>query len=83
MPALKELELGGDWISPRNVHLRPVAFLARLPQLESLLLHTLIVDDLDYTPLLSVPNLKKVRIRAVRGVTPTYDELKRRLSWDG
>lgn len=70
-------------MTPRNVRFQSVAFLAQMPQLERLLLHTLIVDDLDYTLLLSLSNLKKVRIMAARGMTPTYDELMHRLPWDG
>ena len=70
-------------MTPRNVRLQSVAFLAQMPQLERLLLHTLIVDDLDYTPLLSLSNLKKVRVMAARGMTPTHDELMHRLPWDG
>jgi len=83
MRAVKDLELGGDWMTPRNVRLQSVAFLAQMPQLERLLLHTVIVDDLDYTPLLSLSNLKKVRVMAARGMTPTHDELMHRLPWDG
>jgi hypothetical protein len=83
MRAVKDLELGGNWMTPRNVRLPSIAFLRRMPQLERLLLHTLIVDDLDYSPLLSLPHLKKVRVRATRGMTPTHDELIRQLPWDG
>jgi hypothetical protein len=83
MRAVKDLELGGDWIGPRNVRLQSVAFLAQMPQLERLLFHTLIVDDLDYTPLLALSNLKKVRVMAARGMTPTHDELMHSLPWDG
>jgi hypothetical protein len=83
MRAVKDLQLGGNWVAPRNVRLQSVAFLAQMPQLEHLLLHTLIVDDLDYTPLLSLSNLKKVRVMAARGMTPAHDELIRRLPWNG
>ncbi|MET7279273.1 hypothetical protein ABZS29_13645 [Kribbella sp. NPDC005582] len=83
MRAVKDLEIGGDWMAPRNVRLRSVAFLAQMPQLEQLLLHTLTVDDLDYTPLLSLSNLRKVRVMATRGMTPAHDELMRRLPWNG
>jgi hypothetical protein len=82
MRAVTDLELGGNWMTPRNVRLHSLAFLTQMPQLERLLLHTLIVDDLDYTPLLSLPNLKKVRVTAARGMTPPHEELGRRLPWD-
>ncbi|WP_350280196.1 hypothetical protein [Kribbella sp. HUAS MG21] len=82
MRAVKDLELGGDWMTPRNVRVQSLSFLAQMPQLERLLAHTLIVDDLDYTPLLSLPNLKKVRVMATRGMTPPYEQLVHRLPWD-
>jgi hypothetical protein len=47
-----------------------------------LLLHTLIVDDLDYHPLLSLPNLRKVRVMATRRMTPSIEELIARLPWE-
>lgn len=72
---LRSLEVGGDWISPRIVHVDSVAFLRNLPGLERLVLHTMIVDDLDYSPLLSLGNLKEVRVMAVRGMRPSHDEL--------
>jgi hypothetical protein len=58
---LRSLEVGGDWMSPRFVHVDSVAFLRNLPSLERLVLHTLIADDLDYSPLLALGNLKEVR----------------------
>jgi len=81
MRAVNNLEIGGDWMAPRNVRLQSLAFLTQMPQLERLLLHTLTVDDLDYTPLLSLSNLKKVRVMATQGMTPAHDELMRRLPW--
>jgi hypothetical protein len=83
MGAVRDLELGGNWMTPRNVHVESLAFLTRMPQVEHLLLHTLIVDDLDYSPLLSLPNLKEVRVMAARGMTPALEELKHRLPWSG
>ena len=75
LPQLRSLEVGGDWISPRIVHVDSVAFLRNLPSLERLVLHTLIVDDLDYSPLLALGNLKEVRVMAARGMRPSHDAL--------
>ena len=80
---LTALELGGDWISPRNGHLSSIGFLRELDNLEELLLHTVIVDDKDYAPLLELPRLRRVRVKAVRGMHPPIDLLKSRLPWDG
>lgn len=78
---LTELELGGDWVAPRNGHLASLDFLHGVPLLEDLLLHALIVDDKDYSPVLSLRRLRTVRIMAVRGMRPTIEELKASLPW--
>lgn len=35
----------------------------------------MIVDNKDYTPLLSLPELTEVRVMPSRGMMPTHDEL--------
>ena len=79
--ALTDLELGGAWMTPRNGHVSSIRFLTDLPQLEKVLLHTLVVDDLDYTPLLHLPRLRSVRVMKVRSMQPSHDELRRQLPW--
>jgi len=79
--ALTDLEIGGAWMTPRNGHVSSIRFLTDLPQLEKVLLHTLVVDDLDYTPLLHLPRLRSVRVMKVRGMQPSHDELRRQLPW--
>lgn len=83
LTSVTHLEVGGDWISPRRAHVDSIGFLRRMPQLKELVLHTIIVDDLDYTPLLDLPALRGVRVMKARGMRPTYDELKERLPWNG
>lgn len=80
---LRDLELGGDWMSPRIAHVDSISFLRSLTRLEELLLHTIIVDDLDYTPMLALPQLRSVRCMKARGMTPSYDHLKAVLPWSG
>lgn len=82
MRSVTDLEIGGNWMTPKNVRIASAGFLANMPQLRRLLLHTLIVDDLDYRPLLSLPNLEKVRVMATRGMTPPIEELIRWLPWE-
>lgn len=81
LTGLRELELGGAWMTPRNGHISTVAFLRELPNVETLLLHTLVVDDLDYEPLLHLPKLRSVRVMKVRGMRPSHEELQRRIPW--
>lgn len=72
---LRALEVGGDWRSPRNVRVDSIAFLRELPQLESLVLHTMIVENLDYSPLLALKGLREVRVMPTVGMRPTHSEL--------
>lgn len=81
LTGLRRLELGGDWMSPRIAHIDSIAWLPSLHNLEHLLLHTVIVDDLDYAPLLALPKLRAVRVMEARGMRPSYAELKTRLPW--
>ncbi len=78
---LRQLELGGDWASPRIAHIDSIAWLPALEALEHLLLHTIIVDDHDYTPLLQLPRLKAVRVMASRGMNPPIATLREQLPW--
>jgi hypothetical protein len=78
---LTALELGGNWTTPRNAHVDSIRFLRHLTRLKELVLHTIIVDDLDYTPLLALPRLKSVRVMNARGMTPTLEQLKAALPW--
>jgi len=80
---LTALELGGNWMTPRIAHVDSIRFLRHLTQLEELLLHTIIVDDLDYTPVLALPRLKSVRVMNARGMTPTFEQLEAALPWSG
>lgn len=81
MGGVSSLDLGGDWMTPRVAHVDSIAFLREMPKLRRLLLHTIIVDDLDYTPILAIPALQAVRVMAARGMRPEYEELKATLPW--
>lgn len=80
---LKDLEVGGNWIAPRVASIGSIGFVRRLQNLESVLLHTIVVEDLDYTPLLDLPHLRSVRVMKARGMSPSHEELKSRLPWSG
>jgi hypothetical protein len=83
LQCLTSLELGGNWMTPRNAHVDSIEVLRQLPGLRRVHLHTLIVDDKNYSPLLALPNLTAVRFMKVRGMRPSFQELKARLPWDG
>ena len=82
LPALTSLTVGGNWASFVNLHLDSLTFLRSMPQLQQLVLHTTIVDDHDYSPLLALPALTSVRVMNTRGMNPTIEELKAALPWD-
>jgi hypothetical protein len=75
LTGLRSLDVGGDWMSPRIAHVDSIAFLRGLQGLERLVLHTIAVDDLDYSPLLDLHNLRELRVARVRGMHPSHDEL--------
>jgi hypothetical protein len=72
---LRSLTIGGNWTSPRTAHVDSIAFLRQLNGLERLVLHTMVADDLDYSPLLDLPGLTEIRVASARGMRPTHDEL--------
>lgn len=74
--------LGGNWASFKHAHLSSSNFLRAMPQLEHLVIHTTVVDDGDYTPLLALPALRSVRVIPSRGMRPSFDELGASLPWE-
>lgn len=82
LTSLRQLELGGDWMSLRVAHIDSIAWLTALRDLEHLVLHTIIVDDLDYTALLRLQRLQAVRVMEVKGMRPTIHALRNSLPWD-
>ena len=81
MSGVTSLELGGDWMTPRTLHVASIGFLRQMPQLRQLLLHTLAVDDLDYSAILELPNLTSVRVMEVRGMRPSLADLRAQTPW--
>ena len=53
-----------------------------MPQLRNLRLDTLVVDDLDYTPILDLPNLQSLMVMKARGMRPRFEDLVASTPWD-
>lgn len=70
MSGVVDLEVVGDWMSLRVAHVDSIGFLRDMQQLRRLILHTMIADDLDYSPLLALPNVKEMRVMEARGMRP-------------
>lgn len=81
MTAVTSLDIGGDWMSDRLAHVDSIRFLREMPQLQRLLLHTVIGDDLDYSPILELPALREVRVMKARGMQPPYEQLTASPAW--
>lgn len=79
MTSLQDLCLGGDGNSLRVAHIDSLDFIVNLPELELLLLHGLIVDSKDYSPLLSLRKLKRAWVMEARGMQPNISELAAKL----
>lgn len=79
MTSLRNLHLGGDGNSLRVAHIDSLEFIHNLPQLEELMLQGLIVDSKDYSPLLSLKNLKLSWVMATPGMRPKTEELSEHL----
>ena len=72
MESVTSLQIGG---SHHIAHIGSIEFLAAMPQLTELSIHSLIVDSLDYSPLLRLPNLTSLRVMEARGMRPSGAEL--------
>jgi len=81
LKAITSLSLGGNWMSPRIAHVDSIGFLRQMTMIEVLRLHTIIVDDLDYSPLLDLSQLRSVRVMKARGMTPSLEHLQSVLPW--
>lgn len=76
LTGLRDLTVGGDWRTSRQAHVDSLGFLRKLRELQRLVLHTLLVEDLDYSPLLELRYLTEARVMAVRGMRPSHHELR-------
>lgn len=62
-------------MSSRTAHVESIEFLRHLADLNRLVLHTIAVDDHDYSPLLALPHLTEIRVARARGMRPSHDDL--------
>lgn len=83
MAGVTALELGGNWMTPKVVHVESIGFLRKMPRLRRLLLHTIVADDLDYSAILDLPDLTSVRVMETRGMRPSLAVLRAQTPWSG
>jgi hypothetical protein len=56
--------------------------LLEMPQLRRLRLEAVIVEDLDYSPILKLPSMRSLWVMKTRGMRPAFDDLVASTPWD-
>jgi len=82
MPGVTSLAIAGAVWSLRIAHVDSISFLRAMPQLRRLRLEAVIVDDLDYSPVLGLPSLQNLWLMKARGMHPAYEDLVASTPWD-
>ena len=82
MSGITSLAIAGAVWSLRIAHVDSIAFLRQMPQLRRLWLEAVIVDDLDYSPVLELPSLQNVWVMKARGMRPAFEDLVASTPWD-
>jgi hypothetical protein len=82
MSGVTSLAIGGAVWSLRIAHFDSIALLRQMPQLRRLWLEAVIVDDLDYSPVLELPSLENVWVRRARGMRAAFEDLVASTPWD-
>ena len=72
---LESLSIHGDGMGPQYVKVDSVEFLREMPQLRSLSLLTIRLQNKDYSPILDLTELQRLNLRSHRDVKKLYDEL--------
>ena len=82
MSGVTSLAIAGAEGSMRIAHVDSISFLREMPQLRRLRLYGVIVDDLDYSPILALPSLQSLWVNKARGMRPAFDDLVASTPWD-
>ena len=82
MSGITSLAIAGAVWSLRIAHVDSISFLLDMPQLRRLRLEAVIVDDLDYSPILELPSLRSLWVMKARGMRPAFDDLVALTPWD-
>jgi hypothetical protein len=69
------LAIAGAVWSLRIAHVDSISFLLEMPQLRRFRLEAVIVDDLDYSPILELPGLRSLWVMKASCMRPAFDDL--------
>ena len=72
---LKSLEISGDGLSPKFIHIDSLEFLHQMPGLTSLVILTARLKSKDYSPILSLKSLSHLSLPPQHALFGLFDEL--------
>lgn len=72
---LKSLEISGDGLSPKFIHIESLEFLRQMPGLTSLVILTARLKSKDYSPILSLKSLTHLSLPPQHALFGLFDEL--------
>ena len=72
---LKSLEISGDGLSPKFIHIESLEFLRQMPGLSSLVILTARLKSKDYSPILSLKSLTHLSLPPQHALFGLFDEL--------
>ena len=75
MQNLKSLEISGDGLSPKFIHIESLGFLRQMLGLSSLVILTTRIKSKDYSPILSLKSLTHLSLPPQHALFGLFDEL--------
>ena len=72
---LKSLEISGDGLSPKFIHIESLEFLRQMPGLTSLMILVTRIKSKDYSPILSLKSLTHLSLPPQHALFGLFDEL--------
>ena len=72
---LKSLEISGDGLSPKFIHIESLEFLRQMPGLSSLVILVARLKSKDYSPILSLKSLTHLSLPPQHALFGLFDEL--------
>ena len=72
---LKSLEISGDGLSPKFIHIESLEFLRQMPGLTSLVILVARLKSKDYSPILSLKSITHLSLPPQHALFGLFDEL--------
>ena len=75
MQNLKSLDISGDGLSPKFIHIESLEFLRQMPELTSLVVLAARLKSKDYSPILSLKELTRLSLPPQHALFGLFDEI--------